>query len=90
MFSEAVPLIKARLGISTTVRDAYLFAIADGLVHELKTIQGITLDAGNPAHLMFIVDYAEYRYSNRENPVMPRNLQFRLHNLFINGGGASV
>ena len=58
-------LIKARLGISTTVRDAYLFAIVDGLVHELKTIQGITLDEGNPAHLMFIVDYAEYRYSNQ-------------------------
>lgn len=90
MFSEAVPLIKAKLGISTSVRDAYLFAIVDGLVHELKTIQGITLDAGNPAHLMFVVDYAEYRYANRENPVMPRHLQFRLHNLFINGGVASV
>lgn len=90
MFAEAVPLIKARLGISTTVRDVYLFAIVDGLVHELQTIQGITLNENNPAHLMFIVDYGEYRYSNRENPVMPRNLQFRLHNLMINGGGASV
>lgn len=90
MFAEAVPLIKARLGISTTVRDAYLFAIVDGLVHELQTIQGITLNENNPAHLMFVADYAEYRYSNRDNPVMPRNLQFRLHNLFINGGGTSV
>lgn len=90
MFAEAVPLIKARLGISTTVRDDYLFAIVDGLVHELKTIQGIALEENNPAHLMFVVDYAEYRYSNRENPVMPRNLQFRLHNLMINGGGPSV
>jgi hypothetical protein len=90
MFAEAVPLIKARLGISTTVRDAYLFAIVDGLVHELKTIQGITLDESNSAHLMFVADYAEYRYSNRENPVMPRHLQFRLHNLMINGGGTVV
>lgn len=90
MFAEAVTLIKARLGISTTVRDAYLFAIVDGLVHELQTIQGVVLDENNPAHLMFVVDYGEYRYSNRDNPVMPRHLQWRLHNLIINGGGASV
>lgn len=90
MFGEAVTLIKARLGISSTVRDAYLFAIVEGLVHELQSIQGITLDENNPAHLMFVVDYAEYRYSNRDNPVMPRHLQFRLHNLIINGGGAVV
>ena len=90
MFAEAVTLIKARLGISTTVRDAYLFAIVDGLVHELQTVQGIALDDNNPAHLMFVVDYGEYRYSNRDNPVMPRHLQFRLHNLMINGGGSSV
>jgi len=90
MFAEAVGLVKQRLGISTTVRDAYLFAIVEGVAHELQTIQGITLDENNPAHLMFVVDYAEYRYSNRENPVMPRHLQFRMHNLIINGGGAIV
>lgn len=90
MFAEAVTLIKSRLGISTTVRDAYLFAIVEGLVHELQSIQGITLDENNPAHLMFVVDYGEYRYSNRDNPIMPRHLQFRMHNLIIKGGGAVV
>lgn len=89
MFPEALPLIKARLGISTTIRDTYLNAIIDGLVTELKDVQGLTLVADNKAHLMFVVDYAEYRYSNRENPTLPRHLQFRLHNLIISGGGAS-
>lgn len=90
MFAEAVTLIKSRLGISTTVRDAYLFSIVEGLVNELRTVQGITLDDNNPTHLMFVADYGEYRYSNRDNPVMPRHLQFRMHNLMIHNKIPSV
>jgi hypothetical protein len=86
MESAALSLIKSRLGISTTVRDTYLISIINGVVDELKIIQGIVLDEESAAHLMFVVDYAEYRYSNRDNPIMPRHLQWRLHNLVIGGG----
>lgn len=79
-------LVKARLGISSTVRDTYILAIINGIISELEGIQGITLDATDNAHLMFVVDYAEYRYSNRGNPTIPRHLQWRLHNLMLNGG----
>jgi len=32
---------------------------------------------------MFIVDYSAWRYRSRGEGVMPRNLQFRLHNLVL-------
>lgn len=86
MFTEALPLLKARLGISTTVRDMYLSKIVEGIEDELLNVQGITIDTGDSSHLMFVVDYAEYRYSNRDNPTMPRHLQWRLHNLMLSGG----
>lgn len=86
MFTEALPLLKAKLGISTTVRDPYLTAIIQGIEDELLNVQGLTLDTLDSSHLMFIVDYAEYRYNNRGNPMMPRHLQWRLHNLMISGG----
>lgn len=84
-------LVKERLGIKTTVRDTYLTAIVDGVVKELEDEKGLVLDGANPYHLMFVVDYATWRYQSRdESGAMPRHLQFRLHNLMIHaGGGAS-
>ncbi|GEM02501.1 hypothetical protein SAMN05421839_10610 [Halolactibacillus halophilus] len=87
METQALPLLKARLGITTNVRDAYLIAILTGIKSELTDIQGLLLDSESTAHLMFLVDYAEYRYSNKESPTMPRHLQWRLHNLLISNGG---
>ena len=69
--------LKARLGITSTARDVYLKAVVGGVVSELSSVQGIAMNEDIPAHLMFIVDYAEFRYSNREHPTMPRMLQFR-------------
>ena len=86
MFEGALDLVKARLGITSTARDVYLKAVISGVVSELSSIQGIALNENIPAHLMFVVDYAEFRYSNRESPVMPRSLQFRMHNLMLSGG----
>ncbi len=86
MFEGALELVKSRLGITSSARDVYLKAVISGVVSELSSVQGIALNENIPAHLMFVVDYVEFRYSNRENPVMPRNLQFRMHNLFISGG----
>ena len=90
MFVQALPIFKSKLGITSTVRDDYLSAILDGVVEELTSIQGIDLVETNPAHLMFVIDYAEYRYNHRDNPTLPRHLQWRLHNLMLKGGGSNV
>jgi hypothetical protein len=86
-----ISLVKERLGIKTDVRDIYLTAIVDGVIKELEEEKGLVLDGANPYHLMFVVDYATWRYQSRdESGAMPRHLQFRLHNLMIHaGGGAS-
>ena len=82
--STVLDLVKARLGITTTVRDIYLIAIINGVIKELEDEKGIVLDSTNPYHLMFVVDYATWRYQNRDSDgAMPRHLQFRLHNLII-------
>lgn len=81
-------LVKARLGIRTTVRDDYLTAIIAGVVRELTDEQGITLQVDDANHLMFCVDYATWRYQSRDSAAgMPRHLQFRLHNLMLHAGG---
>jgi hypothetical protein len=93
-----VELVKARLGISSEVRDTFLTAIAEGVVKELEDEKGLVLDGTNPYHLMFVVDYATWRYQNVENSEtssgrvmlsMPRHLQYRLHNLMVHVGGGS-
>ncbi|ALS16915.1 hypothetical protein [Clostridium butyricum] len=77
-------LVKAKLGISTTVRDTYLQAIINGVVKELEDEQGLVLDGTNSYHLLFIVDYATWRYESKDKDgAMPRHLQLRLHNLVI-------
>lgn len=83
-------LVKARLGITSPVRDTYLTAIVEAVKHELTDEKGILLEANNPNHLMFVVDLATWRYESKDNTgAMPRHLQYRLHNLVIhNGGGA--
>jgi len=85
-----VSLVKERLGIKSTVRDTYLAAIVDGILTELADEKGLALDGANPYHLMFVVDFATWRYQSRdESGAMPRHLQFRLHNLIIHTGGGA-
>ncbi|KGL45059.1 hypothetical protein EP56_05740 [Listeriaceae bacterium FSL A5-0209] len=80
-------LVKARLGITTTVRDTYLSAIVSSIIKELTDEKGIVLEDDNPNHQMFIVDYATWRYENRGADRVPRHLQYRLHNLIIHNRG---
>lgn len=83
-----LPLVKARLGISSTQRDTYLYAIINGLIEELTNQQGITLDGENTNQQMFITDYAVWRYQSRDTTgAMPEHLRFRLRNLYVNSGG---
>jgi hypothetical protein len=89
--STVVALVKERLGIKTDVRDIYLTAIVDGVIKELEDEKGLALDGANPYHLMFVVDYATWRYQSRDSDTgMPRHLQYRLHNLFIHARGETV
>lgn len=86
--TQILALVKARLGISTAVRDTYLAAIVSSIVTELEDEKGIALDPGNANHLMFCVDLATWRYQSRDSEkAMPRHLQFRLHNMIIHSGG---
>ena len=88
--STVLDLVKARLGITSSVRDSYLSAIIDGVRKELEDVQGLVLDGANPYHLMFVVDYSTWRYQNRDSEgAMPRHLQFRLHNLMIHASKES-
>ena len=81
---DALELVKARLGITSSKRDDYLEAIISGVLAEIQEIQGIKIDDNNAAHLMFIVDYSVFRYENKgESGGLPRHLQWRLHNLFV-------
>jgi len=96
--AQILALVKARLGITTAVRDTYLAAIVSGVVRELEHEKGIRLDPNDMNHVMFCVDYATWRYQSANDtkttftgqPMsMPRHLQYRLHNLIISAGGGS-
>lgn len=84
----ALPLVKASLGYKSTVRDELLQMIIKSVVDELTIQKRISLDPENSEHLMFVVDYACFRYENKGGSVMPRNLEYRLRNLIIKFGGA--
>jgi hypothetical protein len=90
METEVLHLVKARLGISSNVRDIYLLAIIEGVLTELEEEQGLVLDEANSYHLMFVADFSTWRYQNRDSADgMPRHLQYRLHNLIISAGGVT-
>ena len=81
-------IVKESLGIRTNVRDTYLNVIIESVLKELEDEKGLLLDSTNPYHLMFVVDYATWRYQSRDSDKgMPRHLQYRLHNLFIHARG---
>ncbi|HCP14826.1 MAG TPA: hypothetical protein DIT32_03485 [Peptococcaceae bacterium] len=85
--STVVSLVKERMGIKTTARDTYLTAIADGVIKELEDEKGLVLDGANPYHLIFVVDYATWRYQNRDSDTgLPRHLKYRMHSLYIHTG----
>lgn len=90
--ATALELTKARLGISTTIRDELLLNAVESVVEELAVEKGVVVNYDSPMHLDFVKDYATWRYqsvnstevilTNHTLP-MPRHLQYRLHNLVI-------
>lgn len=77
-------LVKARVGISSSIRDSYLKNIIKSVTDELENEKGLSIDLDSPRILMFVVDLSDWRYRNRDSHEgMPRHLQFRLHNLIV-------
>lgn len=81
---DPLALLKANLGVTTNTRDPYLQSILDSVSNELIEGKGLTLTSAEST--MFLVDYAAWRFRNRSEGTMPRDLQFRLHNLMIQAG----
>lgn len=94
--AKALTLTKARLGITSNVRDELIQANIDAIVRELETTKGLSLDWDSPDHLMFVVDYAAWRYQSVSlvNPTgtleMPSHIMFRLHALMLYRGEGDV
>lgn len=83
MVITSLDLMKANLGITSTARDTYLQPILDGVKKELVS-RGLTVDETDAESLLFLADLAAWRFRSRaEEGAMPRNLQYRLHNLLI-------
>lgn len=80
---DKLALLKANLGITTTARDDYLTAILTSVQNELEKQKGVEFSEENQTHLMFLVDYAAWRYRNRGESILPRNLKYRLHNILV-------
>lgn len=87
MESIVLPLLKARLGISTGVRDALLNALVSGIVADCENTHGILLNKELPDHIMFVLDWATWKYQHPEDGTTPRSIQFRLKNLIIQKAG---
>lgn len=86
--NNILELVKSRLGISTEVRDTYLTSIIESITKELEDEKGIKVDLDNMNHVMFIVDYAVWRYQSRDSTGdKPRHLSWRLRNLYVHNGG---
>ena len=89
MIDTVLPLLKVNVGISSAARDEYLKAVINSTVDELEKNYNISLDESDYHQVMFIVDYSAWKYRSRGEGIIPRNLQFRLHNLVIKNGGDS-
>ena len=85
---KILSLVKATLGYKSSVRDELFKVIIKSIVDELEIQKRITLKYDNAEHLMFIVDYACFRYENKGAGTLPRNLEYRLRNLMVKYGGA--
>jgi len=84
----AVSLVKEGLGIRTNVRDSYLATLVQGVVKELEDEKGLRVDSSNLYHLLFIRDYAVWRYQSvGRDGAMPTHLKQRLYNFMIHVGG---
>lgn len=83
----ALSLLKTRLNRLGTLPadlETYLQARLESAYRELETVQGIVLELGEPNELMFLVDFAEWQYKNRDKPgAMPDWLRLQRREVFL-------
>lgn len=83
---EILQIVKSKLGISSNVRDTLLNHIIDSTKIELQEEHDLIIgEEDTDLVSSFLIDYVCFKYQNREYKGVPRYLQFRLHNLKING-----
>lgn len=89
MEEKVLPLLKMRLGISTAARDSLLKLVINGIVSDCLNTHGIELSPEISGHVLFVLDWATWKYGHPEDGTTPRSIQFRLKNLIIQkaGGG---
>jgi hypothetical protein len=76
-------LLKSRLGISTESKDAILYAIIDGILDECENVRGIQLEEKRYSDILLVLDWATWKYNHPDEGIMPRSIQFRIHNLMV-------
>ena len=86
MRNTVLQLLKDRIGISTSSRDSVLFAIVDGIIDECKAVHGIELTEEKYSDILFVLDWATWKYNHPEDGEIPRSIRFRLNNRMIKGG----
>lgn len=74
-------ILKAKIGLTTNVRDEYLKAIVKSVMEELENSYAIHVDLHWMEMKMLVVDFAYYRYANKEDRGVPRDIVFRIHNM---------
>ena len=80
---KILSLVKATLGYKSAVRDELLKVIIKSVIDELEIQKRISIKYDNSEHIMFVVDYAVFRYENKGGGTIPRNLEYRLRNLMV-------
>lgn len=83
---KILQIVKSKLGISSNIRDTLLNHIIDSTKIELQEEHNLVVkEEDTDLVSSFLIDYVCFKYQNREYKGVPRYLQFRLHNLKING-----
>lgn len=83
---EIMAIAKSSLGITSSVMDERLGLLTRAAIEELASNYKVVLNPASVAHSVFVADWVEWRYLNRDNNVgMPRHLDYRLKTLFLKG-----
>lgn len=86
MISLALPLVKTRINrlASDTSLDGYLTSMITGVMQQMAKI-GITLDAASTDDLFLLVDWAVWKYGNRDKAGgVPEWLRLRRRERWLN------
>lgn len=78
---QILAMLKSNLSIMTTAQDNYLGFLINSSKKNIAEM-GITLDLNESDDVNLVIMYAAYLFRKRaeDNPVMPRMLQFAIHN----------